>query len=199
MDAFTVRYLVLWIVVIVEAALLLVVLRTFGTFYLSTTSGVNRDGLPVGSITPDFQAVTLDRRAITRESLRGRWAVLFFVDPMCQECYELLPDLVELEADLEGLARTVVMFRGEREDAEAFPSLVASQLAIVPIGRKGLIERFRVRASPFFQILDEQGVVRAKGLAGNRETVEHLISNAQLHHPIIDRHRREANGVGGRT
>ncbi|MGH2455292.1 MAG: peroxiredoxin family protein [Candidatus Limnocylindria bacterium] len=195
MDLFVLSYLVLWLVVVVEAAALLLVLRTFGSFYLSTASGVSRDGIPIGALAPDFELPALDGTRFGLRSLRGRWLVLFFADPMCQECYVLLDALNRLQTQLGKTGSLVFMFRGELEDARAFPALAKASIPVIPIGRRGLIERYRVRVSPFVQIVDPQGIVRAKGVARHTDSIAHLLSDAGLDHKVTKGHRHERRRI----
>lgn len=81
-----------------------------------------------------------------------------------------------------------VMFQGSVEDATAIAQLGASTLPIIAIGRRGIVERYRVRVSPFVQVLDSEGIVREKGLVNGRESLEHLLGRAGVDHPVTQRH-----------
>lgn len=201
MDLFTISYLVLWVLVAVEAIILLAVLHTFGSFYLSTARGVSRDGLPIGMRAPDFESPALDGAIFRLSAARGQWVALVFAEPGCVTCYQLLPELGRLDAQLAGSAQIGFIFRGTVEDARAFPDLDAAPIPVIAVGRNGTFDRFRVRVSPFAQIVDPDGVVRAKGLANTRNAIEHLLAQAGFDHSAIEPHRLEltVSHEGGAT
>lgn len=193
MDSFTISYLVLWGVVLVEAVLLLLVLRTFGSFYLSTARGISRDGLQFGVRAPEFERPTLDGPVVRLRQYRGQWVLLYFADPLCEDCYRILPSLAELQEQMAGAATILFLFRGDLADAAAFPDLAHARVPVVAVGRKGLIEQYRVRVSPFLQVLDPDGIVRAKGLANDTYAVAHVLAEAGFEHPVTADHRRESH------
>lgn len=196
MDLWTISYVLLWVVVLVMGAILVILLRTFGSFYLSTTEGVSRDGLAIGSEAPDFEGNLISGARIGLQAYRGRWLAMLFAAPVCDDCYRMLPSIGQLREELGGVAEIVMMFQGDLADAQAMPGLAESPIPVVAIGRKGIAETYRVRVSPFVQILDEEGIVRAKGLVNHRESLEHFLVDAGLPHPVIERHRLEAANEG---
>ena len=78
-------------------------------------SRVNRAGLPLGTVAPDFQLPTLNGGEITLASFRGRELVLIFVDPFSPPVDELLPRLKELSRQFPELA-LVLIGRGDLEE-----------------------------------------------------------------------------------
>lgn len=191
MDLVAISYLLLWALVLVNSAIILVLLKTFGSFYLGTRQGINRDGLPIGSKAPVFEGDLVAGGRMGLNDLRGKWLVLFFAAPSCDDCYRLLPSLTALRDDLGRLLNLAIMFQGSVEEARAIPHLQGSTLPIIAIGRHGVAERYRVRVSPFVQVLDAEGVVREKGLANSRESLEHLLGQAGVDHPLTQRHMTE--------
>lgn len=191
MDLWTVSYIVLWVLVLAEAAVLFILLRTFGSLYLDTAAGISRDGLALGARAPDFVAPGIDGRQVTLREFLGRWLVLFFAAPGCEECYAMLPDLGRLRADLGDGTEIVLVFGASLPDAQSVPLLRNSPIPVLVGGSRGLTARYKVRASPFAQIVDPQGVVRAKGLFNNRERLEHLLADAGHRNPVLDRHHDE--------
>jgi methylamine dehydrogenase accessory protein MauD len=198
MDLWTISYLVLWTLVLAEAAVLLILLRTFGSFYLSTRQGIGRDGLALGTKAPDFRATRLDGSPVSLESFAGRWVLLYFAAPACEDCYRMLPSLADLHEELRGSAEIVVMFEGVLAEARAVPHLAANRLPVVAIGRDGIAASYKVRVSPFVQVLDPDGFVRAKGLGNSRDRLEHLLADAGLEHPVVLHHHTSAaeGGIG---
>jgi methylamine dehydrogenase accessory protein MauD len=191
MDAFGASYVVLWTLVIAEGVAIFVLLRAVGSIFLGGREAIERDGLPLGAVAPPFEAHDAAGRPVQLAHLLGRWSVLIFASPSCGICRELLPTVQSLSRDLGGAADISVLLRGEVEDARLMQESLAGPIRILAIGRNGIAQRYRVRVSPYAQVLDASGRVRAKGLVNTRDHVEHLLSSAGLEHRALDRHLEE--------
>ncbi len=77
-------------------------------------SKLNRSGLPVGTVAPDFQLSSLEGESISLEDFRGREFVVVLMTHDCEPCGELARKLISLEPEL--LRRSVlVITRGTPE------------------------------------------------------------------------------------
>lgn len=76
------------------------------------------EGLPVGEVAPDFALPGLHGEALTLESLRApeRPLVLLFVDPDCDPCKELFPDVGHWQAEHSDKLSVAFVSRGEPEE-----------------------------------------------------------------------------------
>ena len=188
MDAWTISYVILWIIVLAEGAVLIVLLRTFGSFYLNTRSGVNRDGLTVGTRAPAFTAPTVRGAPVTVPANDGRWRAVYSVSAACEECYAAMPSLAALQAELDDQLRVVILLPVDADELPDMPLLHESPLDVAIVGHEGLRADYRIRVMPFVQVVDPDGIVRAKGMMHNRERLEHLLDEAGMQHPLLARH-----------
>lgn len=188
MDLWTISYVMLWVIVLIEGAVLIVLLRTFGSFYLNTRSGVSRDGLPLGTRAPAFTARTARGTTMTVPANDGRWRALFSVSAACEECYAAMPGLAELQAELDEQLRVVMLLPVEADELPDIPLLRDSPIDVAIVGREGLRKQYRIRVMPFMHVVDPDGIVRAKGVVRNRERLEHLLDEAGMQHALLTRH-----------
>lgn len=187
MDTFTVSYVLLWAVVLVEGIAIVALLRTVGSLFLASRDAIERDGLAVGTELPAARFVHSSGGEMTRDDLLGKWTALIFAAPACRICRDLLPALPELQLDLADAADVYVIVRGGREDARLMAeSADGVRIAALPddIARS----QFKVRVSPFVHIVAPDGRVAAKGLVNSRQDVEHLLAAGGLQSPTLQAH-----------
>lgn len=188
MDLWTISYLLLWAVVLIEGIVIVILVREFGSVFLNSRGGIERDGLAIGSSAPDFEATDLVGAPVKLTDFAGRWLVLFFASPGCGECYSMLGMLGEIQQSLAAEANIIYMYRGLHDDMEGIPELSAAPVRVVAAGRTGVAELYRARVSPYVQVMDAEGRVRAKGLVNSRGRLEHLLLEAGLRHPSLRAH-----------
>jgi methylamine dehydrogenase accessory protein MauD len=174
--------IVLWVMVL---ALLLVVwalARQIGVLYerIAPMGALVTDAGPkLGEAAPVLSAPTLAGDAFALGGARGRSTLLFFVSPTCPVCKKLLPVLKSI-ARAEGAWVDVVLasdgnmpehlaFWREAE-LTAFPYLLSSELGMT----------YRVSRLPYAVLIDEAGVLRAKGMINTREHLESLFTAKEL-------------------
>ncbi|MDE3194154.1 MAG: redoxin domain-containing protein [Chloroflexota bacterium] len=188
MDLWLISYAVLWFLVIAEAIALMVLARAVGAIVLGTRDAIERDGLALGKAAPEFEAIAATGTKVGLGDLSGTYAALIFASPSCRICRSLLPGLPPLARRLEGKARIIVMLRGAPTDAELMAEEAAAPVEVWSIGARGIAEQFHARVSPYLQVIDPMGVVRAKGLVNGVEHVEHLLFEAGLRDQAIAQH-----------
>jgi methylamine dehydrogenase accessory protein MauD len=174
----------LWALVLFLGFLLIGLLRNVGllTWRLeqleaTTPSRLGRNGLKPGKKAPDFTLASTERNEISLHDYLGRTVLLVFVQDRCGPCHEIVPELNKLagqDRDLEVLAINHASPEGAREwaaeTAAHFPVLIQEDLAVS--------KRYEVFATPFAFLIDEQGVVKAKGIVGQRHHFGYLLSSA---------------------
>ncbi|CAM5201436.1 Methylamine utilization protein MauD OS=Castellaniella defragrans (strain DSM / CCUG 39792 /65Phen) OX=1437824 GN=BN940_17496 PE=4 SV=1 [Castellaniella denitrificans] len=182
MTALIVSNIVLWAVVL---ALLLVVLalsRQIGVLYerVAPMGALTIDkGPAVGAASPRFELDDLLGRALRIGHGGARSQLLFFVSPTCPVCKKLLPILKSV-ARTEGAWLDIVLASdGEMPEhlafyrkagLEPFPYVLSTEIGM----------RFQVSKLPYAILIDEQGIVRAKGLVNSREQLESLFTAKEI-------------------
>ncbi len=185
MDLWTLSYVGLWLLVLLEGCVLVLLLRGAGMMFLGTREGISRDGLPIGRTAPPFKALDSHARSISLDDYRGSWVVMIFAATSCEICWRLIPELRGLRESLAGAAEVVIMLRDDVHAVAEYAKAAGDDVPIVAIGRRGVVQAYKVRVSPFAHVVDPDGVVRAKGLVNDVEHVEHLLYEAGVRHPRL--------------
>ncbi len=176
--AWLASYIALWAVVLFQGLLIFLLLRQMGVMYLGTAQGVARDGLPVGERAPEFTVAGLDGRPVSLVDFRELPLLLVFGSPNCAPCRTLAPDLNVFARERQEELRVLFLSRGEADDARGFASKNDLQVPVATHPDDDLPSKYRARVTPFAFLIDGEGVIRAKGLANNREHLEMLLRMA---------------------
>jgi methylamine dehydrogenase accessory protein MauD len=177
--AWLVSYIVLWGLVLFQGLVIFVLLRQLGVMYLGTAQGVAHDGLPVGESAPGFTVRGLEGQDISLADFRGRSLLLVFGSPDCVPCRRLIPDLNVFARERAVEAHVLFLSRGNEEDSRGFANENDVQVPVAILSDDELAGKYRARVTPFAFLIDGEGVIRAKGLANNREHLEMLVRMAK--------------------
>jgi methylamine dehydrogenase accessory protein MauD len=136
-------------------------------------------GPKVGAASPTFEVPTLGGSKLKLGGAGERSTLLFFLSPTCPVCKKLLPVLRSMRPAEAQWLDVVLASDGDAaaherfaqaNNLQTFPYVLSTELGV----------GFRVSRLPFAVLLDEQGIVRAKGLINNREQLESLFSAKEL-------------------
>ncbi len=140
---------------------------------------VNDSGPEVGQQTPLFNLESLNGGNVALGPKPGRSTLVFFLSPTCPVCKKLLP-IVDSIRKAEGRWLDVVLASdGEKQQHERFiqtaklsdyPYVVSTELGLA----------YRVARLPYAVLLDEHGIIRAKGLINNREQFDSLFNAYEM-------------------
>ena len=184
MTALAVSNVVLWVLVLALTAVVLALIRQVGVLHERIAPAgalmLNR-GLTVGEPAPVLEVSALDGRplkvGVARED--GRSTLLLFVSPTCPVCKTLLPAVKSSGRDERSWMDIVLASDG---DPAAQREFVAAQgldgIPYVVSAALGLA--YQVSRLPFAALLDEHGVLRARGLVNSREHLESLFEAKRL-------------------
>jgi methylamine dehydrogenase accessory protein MauD len=163
-----VSYIVLWILVIGLGVLVLLLYRQLGIMYLGTAEGVSRDGLERGVRAPDFKLTDQYGQVQQLSSYKGKPVALLFGSPHCSPCRLLLPQLHDWARQHSDVS-VLWLNAASEEESNRFVSETGATLPVVPYTPDdNLLDKYKVRVTPFLFMLDEKGMVRAKGLVNNK-------------------------------
>ncbi len=207
-EALIISQAALWVMLLVMAGLQLALLRQIGVIHerITPMGALNFDkGPKEGESAPVFELIDLRRRRIKigGPSAAGKSILLFFLSPTCPVCKKMLPILRSIaRAESRWLE---IVFASDGEPAEHERFLTAQHLDDFPyVLSQPLGITYRVGKLPYAVLIDEDGVVRAKGLINTREHLESLIEAKELgvasiqdylqdhvhEHPVINRGRK---------
>jgi methylamine dehydrogenase accessory protein MauD len=178
MTALLVSNIVLWCLVIALSVMVFALLRQVGVLH-ERSSPVGalllRDGLKVGEAAPVLSVADLSGRSVAVGTPRddGKSMLLMFVSPTCPVCKTLLPVLKSSRVAERDWLELVLASDGDIEEQRRFVSAQGLQqfsfVVSTPLG-----VAFQVSRLPFAAIIDEHGMLRARGLINSREHLESL-------------------------
>ena len=176
-------YLGLWALVLFLGFLLVGALRALGLMSwrleqleATTPRRIGRDGLPVGKKAPDF---TLPSAAHGEESLHdfaGRKLLLVFTQSGCGPCKQIVPELNRLHENSE--QQVLVVNNGTPEATRRWAAEVRARFPVLSQESHSLSKLFQVFATPFAFLIDEQGVIRSKGIVSSRQHLGYVLTGA---------------------
>jgi methylamine dehydrogenase accessory protein MauD len=177
-NALVISNLILWVLVIGLGLTVLALARQVGVLYERIAPAgalMISQGPEVGEIAPAFELETLDGRALTigGKPASRKSTLLFFLSPDCPVCNTLIPVLKSIHRKESTWLDIVLASDGEPDKQRAF--VAKKELAEFPyVLSTQLGMTYQVAKLPFAVLLDENGVLRAKGLTNNREHLESL-------------------------
>jgi methylamine dehydrogenase accessory protein MauD len=167
----------LWIVVIVLSLTVLALARQIGVLHERVAPAgalLNAAGPGVGERSPRIELRALAGNPITIGGTlpRGKALLMLFVSATCPICKKLIP----VAQDFAKTERLEVLFVGDSDLAEQRKliehfGIDAERFVNGP--QVGLA--YRVDKLPYAVLLDDEGVISAKGLVNSREHFESLI------------------------
>jgi len=182
MDGLVVAVILLWVLVVVLAVVVFALARQVGVLYerVAPMGALMTDAGPkVGDAVQPFDLAALDGRRVALGPAQARAKLVFFLSPTCPVCKKLLPivksiarterNWLDVTLASDGDPQTHRAFVAERDLGE-FPYVVSTDLGLA----------FRVSRLPYAVLIDEAGVVKAKGLVNNREQLESLFNARDL-------------------
>jgi len=168
----------LWILVLVLAAMVFALVRQIGILFERVAPAgalMSGSGLKTGEETPVLDLETLDGRAIQigGKSNNGKSTLLFFLSPTCPVCKTLIPILAAMRKSEANWLEIVFASDGDEREhrqwlrenkLESWPYILSQQLGMT----------MQVAKLPFAALIDENGILCARGLVNTREHLESL-------------------------
>jgi len=124
------------------------------------------EGLPVGTMAPNFTLADIRGETRTLESLRarGRPVVLEFIDPGCSACDRLLPALARWQSALAERVTFAVVTPGSTEDRSVWEEHGISDVLLDE--SDGVFEAFHVLSTPTAIAVEVDGTVGSAPAGG---------------------------------
>ncbi len=124
-------------------------------------------GLPAGTIAPDFTLPDLTGKPVALTNFTGKTVLLVFSSITCPACQRTYPQLKAFSAARPDI-QVVMISRGTTAENQ---QMVAEQGFGFPVlaWEDTVAQRYEVPGTPFFVVVDRQGVIAASGFA-NTET-----------------------------
>ncbi len=170
--------IILWILVLVLVAVVFALVRQIGVLYERVAPAgalMAGKGLKTGELAPVFDLQTLQGQAfrLGGERSDGKSTLLFFLSPSCPVCKTLLPVLQAMRKSEADWLEIVLASDGDEQEhrewlkkqkLESWPYVLSPQLGMT----------MQVAKLPFGALIDEKGILCARGLVNSREHIESL-------------------------
>lgn len=193
-----ISYVVLWLVVLCLGFLLMGTLRASGVLSwrleqleATTPRRLGRDGLQLGHKAPDFTLPSTANGERSLHDFAGRKVLLVFTQSGCGPCQTIAPELDRLHD--QGQHQVVVINNGEPEETRKWAAETGARFLVLAQEHFSLSKRYQVFATPFAFLIDEQGVIKSKGIVGSREHLGYVLTGAGR---CANGHRNETQ-IGG--
>ncbi len=184
MNPLVLSNLVLWAVVIGLSLVVLALVRQLGVLHerISPVGALMlAKGLKIGELAPSVAVTDLTGRPVPIGGTRadGRTQLLMFVSPTCPVCKVLLPVLKSSRRSEQSWLDIVLASDGDLGEQSAFvrehgldmfPYVLSAPLGV----------SYQVSRLPYAVLIDDQGVLRARGLINSREHLESLFEAKRL-------------------
>jgi methylamine dehydrogenase accessory protein MauD len=135
-------------------------------------------GLPVGAPAPAFDLLNLEGEKVTLDSLRshGRPVLLFFTDPGCDYCAELLPEVGRWQAELADEFTIAIISCDDLEENREMSTEHGLGLVLLEEELE-VSEAYRVSGTPSAVLVTPDGTI-GSFLAESAEEIVSLVSQA---------------------
>lgn len=183
-EALLISQIALWVLLLIMAGLQLALLRQIGVIHerIAPMGALTLDkGPKEGENAPTLEVLDLRKRRIKfgGVSASGKSALIFFLSPTCPVCKKMLPILKSSARTEASWLEIFLASDGEAAEHERF--VAAQTLGEFPyILSQELGMTYHVGKLPYAVLIDEAGIIRAKGLVNSREHLESLIQAKEM-------------------
>jgi methylamine dehydrogenase accessory protein MauD len=184
MSALAWSNILLWLLVMTLASVVLALMRQIGVLHeriAPVGALMLAKGLKVGERAPELDVMDLDGQRVHVGGQRDdtRSLLLMFVSPTCPVCRSLLPILKSSRREEGQRLEIVLASDGDPDEQRAYVREQGLEtfryLLSAPLGLA-----YQVSRLPFAVLIDEAGVLRARGLINSREHLESLFEAQRL-------------------
>lgn len=141
------------------------------------------EGLSEGTRAPEFEYIpaTMDGDHNVRNfQPTGRWTVLMFSDPLCSSCDRALTALAKVLDGRRERPRALVVTTAEPQLVASVESFRRSPMEVGRVDHE-VHHAYRTEVTPYFYVIDPNGVIRSRGAVDTAAGIELLLSKAHRH------------------
>jgi peroxiredoxin len=136
-----------------------------------------RLGLLPGSKAPAFALPSVQGTRVPLKRFAGRRVLLVFTQANSHPWKELVPELNRLQQ--QGVLQVLLIETGGPEPAKQLAGQGRAAFPVLVQETRNLAKRYHVHALPFAFLIDEQGVLRARGIVSSRQHLDLLLGEAR--------------------
>jgi methylamine dehydrogenase accessory protein MauD len=163
---------------------------------LTRPSRIGRDGLKPGKRAPGFTLPSVAGGEVSLHDFAGRPVLLIFTQSGCGPCLDIAPELNRLHERCE--QQVLVVNNGDAESTRQWAAEAKARYPVLSQDAFSVSKRYEAFATPFAFLIDEQGIVRSRGIAGSRQYLDYVLSGAgqQQKHDDVDSDREPPDARG---
>lgn len=186
-----------WVALCAGGIVLLGIARQVGLLHERSAplgAMITDHGPGIGDKAPTFSIIDVkgQKLQIGGDNAAGEETMLLFTSPTCPVCEKLLP-IVKSVAKAEGIG-VMLISDGAEEEHKAF--LAKHKLDSLPYVISAEIGmRFQVGKVPYGVLIDEKGIIKAKGLCNTREHIESLLEASRTGHASLQDYMANRKGA----
>jgi methylamine dehydrogenase accessory protein MauD len=136
----------------------------------------SRLGLPPGSRGPAFTLPSVQGARVALKSFAGRRVLLVFTQISGHPWQQVVLELNRLQRG--GSVQVLLIETGGPEAAKQLAAEGRAAFPVLVQETRNLARRYHVHALPFAFLVDEQGTIRARGVATNRQHLDFLFADS---------------------
>jgi methylamine dehydrogenase accessory protein MauD len=178
-----ISYIALWAFVILEAVVILALMRQVGLLHLrlgATGARLGNTGPELGERAPEITGYDVNSgRSVKLSHSIGKSTMLVFISPGCSSCDDLMPGVVALDHHEKDTNFIVVSdLADDRANREFIKRDHLNGIQF--IANPKIVDDYHIGGSPYAVLVDAQGIVRSKGLVNHLEHLESLLNARDL-------------------
>jgi methylamine dehydrogenase accessory protein MauD len=132
-------------------------------------------GLEVGAQAPDFTLSDTTGQMVSLEDFAGQRVLLAFSSTHCPACTEMYPHLRAFSESGEDV-QVVMISQGSTEENQQLAQVQGFAFPVLPVldwGDRVMVD-YQVTGTPFFYVIDREGVIANRGFANTLEQLKEL-------------------------
>jgi methylamine dehydrogenase accessory protein MauD len=194
--------LALWVLVLFLGFLLLGALRAVALLRwrleqleATTPRRLGRSGLRPGKKAPEFTLPSVSGPEVALQGYFGRKLLLVFMQPGCGPCHQITPELNRLQEG--GEVQVLVIQNGDSEAVQKWIKESRPRFPVALQERFNLSKRYEAFATPFAFLIDERGVIAARGIVSTKQYLGFVLTSAGHEEKEADGEVEESEGSQG--
>lgn len=190
MEALIVSNILLWALLIALAFAVMGLVRQIGVLHsrLAPAGALMVDkGVAVNEPAPQVTAADRNGRPVNFGYAGGKAQLLFFLSPTCPICKSLLPAIKSIAKQQADRLEVVYVSDGDMDAQQALIREHKLEDATYVVGPEvGMT--YQIGKLPYAALIDQNGILRSKGLVNSREHLDSLFEVEHLKHATLQQY-----------
>jgi methylamine dehydrogenase accessory protein MauD len=133
-------------------------------------------GLEIGTSAPEFTLVDTNGENVSLKDYSGHWVLLSFTSTTCPVCKTTYPYIKEFSEERSNI-QILLISKGSVEENQLLIQEQGFHFPVLTIGNEptGAIVEYKVPGTPFFYLVDGEGIIRSVGFANTTDQIHALV------------------------